>query len=78
MGCVSVAAPAEGEKADVPAKTEEVDLADAIVKITKENKVYTESRLPPALPTPYAKWKPQLSEDAPHTPYTYWPMVLYR
>ncbi|KAJ3521068.1 hypothetical protein NMY22_g12471 [Coprinellus aureogranulatus] len=78
-GAKSVAAPAEGaEKADVPAKTEEVDLADAIVKITKENKVYTESRLPPTLPTPYAKWKPQVSEDAPHTPYSYWPMVMYR
>lgn len=78
-GCVSVAAPAEGaEKAGVPAQAEAVDLAEAIAKVTKENTVYTEARLPPALPTPFAKWKPQRSEDAPHTPYSYWPMVLYR
>ncbi|KAH6913780.1 hypothetical protein BKA70DRAFT_1369231 [Coprinopsis sp. MPI-PUGE-AT-0042] len=71
----SVAAP--GESASVPAKAQNVDLAQAIATVTKSNKVYTEAKLPPALPTPYARWKPQLSPPAPHTPYSYWPMDLY-
>ncbi|KAF6761170.1 21 kDa subunit of NADH dehydrogenase [Ephemerocybe angulata] len=78
-GAKAVAAPAEGaEKADVPAETKEVDLAAAIATITKENKVYTEARLPPAIPIPHAKWHPAVAENAPHTPYSYWPMTLYR
>ncbi|KAH6910427.1 hypothetical protein BKA70DRAFT_1371191 [Coprinopsis sp. MPI-PUGE-AT-0042] len=63
--------------ASVPAKAQNVDLAQAIATVTKSNKVYTEAKLPPALPTPYARWKPQLSPPAPHTPYSYWPMDLY-
>ncbi|KAJ2931510.1 hypothetical protein H1R20_g5596, partial [Candolleomyces eurysporus] len=74
----SVTAPGEGaEKAEVPVETKEVDLADAIVSVTKSNKVYTEARLPPALPNPHPRWVPTKSEDAPHTPYSYWPMSLY-
>ncbi|RXW25603.1 hypothetical protein EST38_g237 [Candolleomyces aberdarensis] len=74
----SVAAPGEGaEKAEVPVETKEVDLTDAIVSVTKSNKVYTEARLPPAPPNPHPRWVPTKSEDAPHTPYSYWPMSLY-
>ena len=75
----SVAAPGEGaEKAEVPVETKKVDLSEAIVSVTKSNKVYTEARLPPALPIPFPRWVPTKSEDAPHTPHSYWPMVLYR
>ncbi|EAU91628.1 hypothetical protein CC1G_09310 [Coprinopsis cinerea okayama7 len=72
----SVAAPKEGE-AGVPAAAEKVELADAIATITKDNQVYTEAKLPPALPTPYKKWEPSLSPPPPHNPHSYFPMSLY-
>ncbi|TFK25720.1 21 kDa subunit of NADH dehydrogenase [Coprinopsis marcescibilis] len=73
-----VAAPAESsEKAGVPA-TKQVDLSEAIATVTKTDKIYTESRLPPALPTPFSKWNPELSPPPPHAPHSFFPMSLYR
>jgi len=71
----SVAAPSE---AGVPAERKPVELASAIAAITEKNQVYSADKLPPAVPTPYARWTPKLGAPPPHTPHTYFPMSLYR
>ena len=77
--CRSVAAPAEGDKASVPAQAPEpTDLSAAIATITSSNKVYTEAKLPPAIPTAYRRWKPERAEDAPHDRTAYFPMLLFK
>lgn len=73
----SVAAPAEGS-GEVANPPKEMGLAEAIATITAKTKVYTESKLPPSLPTAYKRWVPEQSPDAPHAPYTYFPMSLIK
>lgn len=76
----SVAAPSDSaDKSGVPAvENKTLDLAAAIASITSKEQVYSDSRLPPALPTPNKRWVPKLSPPAPHEPHSYFPMSLYR
>ncbi|KAF5354741.1 hypothetical protein D9756_005259 [Leucocoprinus leucothites] len=77
-GAQAVAAPEEN-KSDVPVKAPEpTTLSQAIATVTSTAKVYTEDKLPPSLPTPFQRWHPKRSADAPHDPFAYFPMVLYR
>ncbi|KAG5645214.1 hypothetical protein DXG03_006732 [Asterophora parasitica] len=77
-GTQSVAAPSE-DKSNVPvAPKAAVDLTEAIASITTAQKVYSESRLPPALPVPHKRWIPERAPDAPHDPHAYFPMHMYR
>ncbi|THH27840.1 hypothetical protein EUX98_g6336 [Antrodiella citrinella] len=74
-----VAAPTEGEQASVPAAPKEpVDLTAAIAAVTSAANVYSESHLPPVLPTAYKRWVPEFAPDAPHHPDAYFPMKLIR
>lgn len=76
--CSSVAAPTEEGKSDVPSKAPEpTTLSQAIATITGTTKVYSEDKLPPVIPTPFQRWQPKRSADAPHDPYSYFPMALY-
>ncbi|TFK54325.1 21 kDa subunit of NADH dehydrogenase [Heliocybe sulcata] len=69
----------EGEKASVPAtSSQSLDLTSTIATITSARKAFSESKLPPILPTPYKKWIPERVEDAPHDPTAYFPMVLVK
>lgn len=61
-----------------PAVRQPLELSDAITAITQSAKVYSESRLPPSLPTPHKRWAPKLAQDAPHEPHSYFPMSLYQ
>ncbi|PPR07381.1 hypothetical protein CVT26_013697 [Gymnopilus dilepis] len=76
----AVSAPSTGtDQASVPAEQpKSVDLTQAIASITSAAKVYSESKLPPALPTPHKRWQPQLSPPPPHDEHSYFPMLLYR
>ncbi|KAJ3517205.1 hypothetical protein NLJ89_g660 [Agrocybe chaxingu] len=75
----AVAAPSEGEKSDVPAAKKELALSDAIAAITSTAKVYSESRLPPALPVSHRRWVPQsIPRSSSMTSTSYFPMLLYR
>ncbi|CAL1707080.1 unnamed protein product [Somion occarium] len=75
----AVAPPAEGDKAGVPApKKEAVDLTAAIATISSARKAYSESNLPPKVPTPFKRWIPERAPDAPHDPTAYWPMLLVK
>ncbi|KAK0454829.1 NUZM, NADH-ubiquinone oxidoreductase 21.3 kDa subunit [Armillaria borealis] len=73
----AVAAPAEGEQA-VAAPKPAMELSAAIATITATNKVFSESNLPPSLSIPHKRWRPVRSPDAPHPPYSYFPMSLYK
>ncbi|KAF7428130.1 hypothetical protein PC9H_007349 [Pleurotus ostreatus] len=75
----SVAAPAaEGKETAVSAVPKEVpDLSAAIATVTSANKVYTESKLPPAIPTSYKRWIPKRAPDAPHDPSAFFPLKQY-
>ena len=53
-----------------------VPLTEAISTIASRGKVFTESSLPPKLPTSFPRWNPAYSEDAPHDPNSYFPMKL--
>ena len=55
---------------------EAVPLTQAISTIASRSKIFTESNLPPKLPTSYPRWNPADSEDAPHDPNSYFPMKL--
>jgi hypothetical protein len=55
-----------------------LDLSEAIAAITTAAQVYSESRLPPVLPTPYKRWVPEVAPPAPHDEHSYFPMTLYR
>jgi hypothetical protein len=69
----------ENKKSSVPETTHgPLDLSMAISSITSAGKVYSESKLPPSMPTAYKRWKPELAPVAPHDPTTYFPMVLYK
>ncbi|KAH9946980.1 21 kDa subunit of NADH dehydrogenase [Amylocystis lapponica] len=78
----AVAAPAEGQEADnsaVPAVAKEpLELTAAIATIAAASKAYSESKLPPKLPTPFKRWDPARAPDAPHHPDAYFPMLLYK
>ena len=76
----SISSPADAtDKSSVPAtEIKDIPLAEAIATVTGETQVYTAAKLPPALPTPFKRWVPTLSPDAPHDPHTYFPMSLYR
>ncbi|ESK85213.1 nadh-ubiquinone oxidoreductase kda subunit [Moniliophthora roreri MCA 2997] len=76
-GQASVAAPQEEGKG-IAQRPEPVDLTQAISTITASTKVYTESQLPPSLPTPHKRWIPERSLDAPHDPHSYFPMTLWK
>ncbi|KAF5321828.1 hypothetical protein D9619_001813 [Psilocybe cf. subviscida] len=79
-GAKTVAAPTDAaDKSSVPTtEVKDIPLSEAIATVTGETQVYTEAKLPPALPTPFKRWVPTLSPDAPHDPHTYFPMSLYR
>ncbi|KAF8798735.1 NUZM, NADH-ubiquinone oxidoreductase 21.3 kDa subunit [Phlegmacium glaucopus] len=63
----------------LPAANNKVlDLSEAIAAITTTAQVYSESRLPPVLPTPYKRWVPEVAPAAPHAEHSYFPMTLYR
>ncbi|PSS37811.1 hypothetical protein PHLCEN_2v279 [Hermanssonia centrifuga] len=75
------APPTEGEhehKDVVAAPKESVDLTAAIATIGQAARAYSESKLPPKLPTSFQRWKPQRVEDAPHDPDSYFPMILVK
>ncbi|KAF8738062.1 hypothetical protein AX14_012038 [Amanita brunnescens Koide BX004] len=55
-----------------------LDLSRAIASVADTAKLYTESKLPPSLPTPHKRWVPRLSPPAPHEPHSYFPMSLYQ
>jgi hypothetical protein len=55
---------------------EAVSLTQAISTVASRGKIFSESSLPPKLPTPYPRWTPTYSEDAPHDPDSYFPMKL--
>ncbi|KAF8161069.1 NADH dehydrogenase 21 kDa subunit [Crassisporium funariophilum] len=76
----AVSAPSEtADKASVPATTEKVlNLSEAIASINAATKVYSETMLPPALPTPYKRWIPEVSPPPPHDENSHFPMTLYR
>ncbi|KAG6378210.1 21 kDa subunit of NADH dehydrogenase [Boletus reticuloceps] len=75
----SVAAPKEGETNQVPAKAPDaVDLTQAIVAVTSISPVYNDAKLPPEVPTPFKRWRPERAPDAPHDPNAYFPMLLYK
>lgn len=75
----SVAAPAEGDQAAVPAAPKEpVDLTAAIATVASAAKAYSEANLPPTLPTAYKRWVPETAPDAPHDPDSYFPMKLVK
>ena len=79
---LSVSAPTEGKvegQTAVPAAPrEELDLSAAITTITSVQKIYSQSKLPPTLSTPFKRWVPELASDAPHDPHAYFPMSLYK
>ena len=76
---ISVAAPKEGEAAQVPTRASEaVDLTQAIATVASTTPVYSEAQLPPKIPTPFKRWRPELAPDAPHDPNAYFPMLLYK
>ncbi|KAK7692634.1 hypothetical protein QCA50_004267 [Cerrena zonata] len=75
----AVAAPVEGEKADVLATAKEPqDLTAAIATITSAKKAFSESHLPPKPPIPFKRWIPERAPDAPHDPHSYFPMILVK
>jgi len=78
----SIAAPAEGQESDkssVPATAKEpMELTAAIATVTSAAKAFSESKLPPALPSPNKRWIPERTADAPHDPSAYFPMLLYK
>ncbi|KAI0780215.1 21 kDa subunit of NADH dehydrogenase [Fomes fomentarius] len=74
-----IAAPAEGEKSDVPAEQQgSVDLTQAIATIASARKAYSQFKLPPTPPVAYKRWRPERVEDAPHDPSAYFPMILVK
>ncbi|KAA1471665.1 NUZM, NADH-ubiquinone oxidoreductase 21.3 kDa subunit [Dentipellis sp. KUC8613] len=81
----AVAAPSEGEKAEgdkasVPAAapTPSVDLTEAINTVLAARPTFSETNIPPALPTAFKKWVPERAPDAPHDPNAYFPMLLVK
>lgn len=55
-----------------------MDLTQAIATIASAKKAFSESKLPPSLPTPNKRWTPERTPDAPHDPTAYFPMLLYK
>ncbi|KAJ8076419.1 hypothetical protein PM082_000842 [Marasmius tenuissimus] len=80
-GNQAVAVPAaegEAQAGAVAQPREAMDLSAAITTITSSAKVFSDSKLPPSLPSPYKRWAPERSADAPHDPNAYFPMLLYK
>ncbi|KAF8973298.1 21 kDa subunit of NADH dehydrogenase [Flammula alnicola] len=79
-GAKAVSAPSDATDASgVPATERKVlDLSEAIATVTSTAQVYSESKLPPALPIPHKRWVPEQSPNAPHDEHSYFPMSLYR
>lgn len=76
---LSVAAPKEGEAAQVPEKAPDaVDLTQAIAIVASTTPVYSEAKLPPKVPVPFKRWRPERAPDAPHDRNAYFPMLLYK
>lgn len=72
----SVAAPKEGQ---VPAKAPDaVDLTQAIATVASTTPFHSKVKLPPKVPTPFKRWRPERAPDAPHDPNAYFPMLLYK
>jgi len=74
----SVEAPADGSNAVPAEKAPIVDLTAAIATITSAKKAYSESKLPPAPPSSFKRWRPERAPDAPHDPHAYFPMTLVK
>lgn len=77
----SVAAPnvENKDRSIAPATSVQIpELTVAIATTHSERPLYTENNLPPSLPTPFKKWKPQAAPDAPHDPHAYFPMILVK
>jgi hypothetical protein len=62
--------------ASVPAVTEATELTSVLATVS--TKFTGVNGLPPALPTPYKRWRPELAPDAPHDPHAYFPMILVK
>ncbi|OBZ68179.1 NADH-ubiquinone oxidoreductase 21 subunit [Grifola frondosa] len=76
-------APVEGlEEHGQTAVSEEVkkpiDLTAAIATIGAARQAYSESKLPPTIPIPYKRWRPERAADAPHDPDSYFPMLMFK
>ena len=56
---------------------EPTTLSQAIAAVTGTTKVYSEDKLPPSPPISFQRWEPVRSDDAPHAPFSYFPMVMY-
>lgn len=75
---ISIAAPTDQVK-DVPAEAPDaVDLTQAIATVASISPIYSETKLPPKVPTPFKRWRPERAADAPHDPNAYFPMLLYK
>lgn len=76
----SITAPDSTSSVPAPvANLEAAPLSDVIGAIYAGQKAYSESKLPPLPPTTRpTKWIPTQEPDAPHAPYAYWPMRLYK
>ncbi|KZT26837.1 21 kDa subunit of NADH dehydrogenase [Neolentinus lepideus HHB14362 ss-1] len=69
----------EGENASVPAtSSQSLDLTSTIATIVTARKAFSETKLPPVLPVAHKKWRPERTEDAPHDPNAYFPMILVK
>ncbi|KAN0090852.1 hypothetical protein V8E55_004418 [Tylopilus felleus] len=74
----TIAAPTDQVK-DVPAEAPDaVDLTQAIATVASISPIYSETKLPPKVPTPFKRWRPERAADAPHDPNAYFPMLLYK
>lgn len=74
----SIAGP-EGENASVPATSQEpLELTAAIAKVNAGKQIFSESNLPPKLPTAFKRWIPERAPEVPHDPNAYFPMVLFK
>jgi len=78
----AVAAPAagvkEGDKSAVPATQSDAQDLTAAIATFAAGRRFTESKLPPSLPTSFKRWTPEKAPDAPHDPHAYFPMDLVR
>ncbi|PPQ98604.1 hypothetical protein CVT24_003937 [Panaeolus cyanescens] len=62
----AINAPSDAKDAVPAVQSQPKDLSEAISTVTSTAQVYSESKLPPSLPTPFKRWQPALSPAAPH------------
>ncbi|KAL9711840.1 hypothetical protein Ac2012v2_004913 [Leucoagaricus gongylophorus] len=75
-GTETVVAPEDTSQVTVKS-LEPTTLSQAIAAVTGTTKVYSEDKLPPSPPISFQRWEPVRSDDAPHAPFSYFPMVMY-